>query len=145
MRYGFLILICACLFQSAAQADDEPRTVPAIDRSDSLNRTQAEVDLFHAVNRERESHGLKPVVWDGNMVLFSRKHTMRQCSSGMFHSGGGYNENVAMGQPDVPAVMNTWMHSSGHRANILNPSVTRYGGSGFRGRLGTMWTQVFGR
>jgi uncharacterized protein YkwD len=31
-----------------------------------------------------------------------------------------YGENIAMGQPSAAAVVDSWMHSSGHRANILN-------------------------
>src|SRR5215510_7028632 len=31
-----------------------------------------------------------------------------------------YGENIAMGQPTAAAVLDSWMHSSGHRANILN-------------------------
>jgi uncharacterized protein YkwD len=33
---------------------------------------------------------------------------------------GSYGENIAMGQSSAAAVMDSWMHSSGHRANILN-------------------------
>ena len=31
-----------------------------------------------------------------------------------------YGENIAMGQTSAAAVVDSWMHSSGHRANILN-------------------------
>ena len=31
-----------------------------------------------------------------------------------------YGENIAMGQPSASAVLDSWMHSSGHRGNILN-------------------------
>ena len=31
-----------------------------------------------------------------------------------------YGENIAMGQTSAAAVLDSWMHSSGHRANILN-------------------------
>lgn len=36
-------------------------------------------------------------------------------------------ENVAMGQPDVGAVMDAWMKSRGHRRNILDPKFTHFG------------------
>ena len=35
-------------------------------------------------------------------------------------------ENIAYGQPDPAAVMDAWMNSPGHRANILNCSLTRW-------------------
>ena len=36
------------------------------------------------------------------------------------YSGGLMGENIAAGQPTPAAVMDAWMHSAGHRANILN-------------------------
>ena len=36
-------------------------------------------------------------------------------------------ENIAKGQATPQAVVNAWMNSSGHRANILNPSFTKIG------------------
>ena len=36
-------------------------------------------------------------------------------------------ENIAYGQPDAAAVMTAWMNSPGHRANILDCSLTRLG------------------
>ena len=35
-------------------------------------------------------------------------------------------ENVAVG-PDAPAIHEEWMHSPGHRTNLLNPQVNRVG------------------
>ena len=36
-------------------------------------------------------------------------------------------ENIAMGQSTPQAVVNAWMNSKGHRANILNASFTQIG------------------
>ncbi|MFB9446593.1 CAP domain-containing protein [Dactylosporangium vinaceum] len=36
------------------------------------------------------------------------------------YSWSAYGENIAWGQRDARAVMNAWMNSPGHRANILN-------------------------
>ena len=50
-------------------------------------------------------------------------------------------ENIAKGQATPQAVVNAWMNSSGHRANILNKSYTRIGvGYVANGRY---WTQMF--
>jgi uncharacterized protein YkwD len=38
-----------------------------------------------------------------------------------------YGENVAMGQRSSTEVVSAWMHSAGHRANILNPRYTELG------------------
>lgn len=53
-------------------------------------------------------------------------------------------ENIAAGQKTANEVMNSWMNSSGHRANILNPSYTKLGvGYYVGGSYGTYWTQLF--
>lgn len=53
-------------------------------------------------------------------------------------------ENIAAGQQSAEAVMNSWMNSSGHRANILNGNYTKLGvGFVSGGRYGTYWVQEF--
>ena len=55
-------------------------------------------------------------------------------------------ENIAAGYGDPASVMNGWMNSEGHRANILNGSFGQVGigyytdpNSGY----GTYWVQIF--
>jgi uncharacterized YkwD family protein/spore coat assembly protein SafA len=58
-----------------------------------------------------------------------------------FSSAG---ENIAMGQQTPAAVVNSWMNSPGHRANILNPSYTQIGVGLAKNKNGTCyWTQMF--
>ena len=38
-----------------------------------------------------------------------------------------YGENVAFGQPSAAKVVESWMHSRGHRTNILKPDFTEMG------------------
>ena len=52
-------------------------------------------------------------------------------------------ENIAYGQPDPAAVMDAWMNSAGHRANILNCDLTRLGVGVAQGAGGPWWTQLF--
>lgn len=57
-----------------------------------------------------------------------------------------YAENIAMGQSTAAAAMDSWMHSSGHRANILSTSVTEIGVGFARDSAGRpYYVQVFGR
>lgn len=50
-------------------------------------------------------------------------------------------ENIAYGQRTPQEVVNAWMNSSGHRANILHASYTQIGvGYAANGRY---WTQMF--
>lgn len=54
-------------------------------------------------------------------------------------------ENVAWNQPDPRSVVNTWMQSSGHRANILDRGLTEIGAAMARSARGEpYWIQVFG-
>jgi len=55
-------------------------------------------------------------------------------------------ENVARGQRDAADVMNSWMNSDGHRANILNCDFKAIGVGAVKGVDGTIvWGQIFGR
>jgi uncharacterized protein YkwD len=51
-------------------------------------------------------------------------------------------ENIAVGYPTPEAVVQGWMNSTGHRANILNCQ-SKATGVGFDQRK-NMWTQMFG-
>ena len=50
-------------------------------------------------------------------------------------------ENIAMGYPTPQAVVNGWMDSSGHRANILNAGYSQIGVGYVSG--GNYWSQMF--
>ncbi len=53
-------------------------------------------------------------------------------------------ENIAFGYETPRALVSAWMHSPGHRANILNPHFHRIGVSGWRATNGTTYaTQDF--
>ncbi|MFE2011435.1 CAP domain-containing protein [Streptomyces sp. NPDC059491] len=54
-----------------------------------------------------------------------------------------YGENIAMGQSSPEQVMESWMNSPGHRANILNCDFKEIG-VGIHNSGGPYWTQVFG-
>ena len=54
-------------------------------------------------------------------------------------------ENVASGQSSAAAVVDDWMHSHGHRQNILNPHFTEMGAGYAIDRAGQpYYVQVFG-
>ncbi|GGV90644.1 membrane protein [Streptomyces gelaticus] len=53
-------------------------------------------------------------------------------------------ENIAHGQADAQAVMDSWMNSDGHRANILNCDYKTLGVGVHYGSGGPWWTQDFG-
>lgn len=54
-------------------------------------------------------------------------------------------ENVARGQETPRSVMNAWIASPGHHANLVNPQFVGIGvGVSFAGANGPCWTQNFG-
>lgn len=68
----------------------------------------------------------------------------RAAAQGFHYTSVG--ENVAAGQASVAAVMDSWMNSPGHRANILNPAY-RFFGPGYaynsKATYCHYWTQNF--
>ncbi|AVT37361.1 CAP domain-containing protein [Plantactinospora sp. BB1] len=121
-----------------------------------------EAQVLAIVNQERTSNGCGTVVINNDLAEAARLHSQDQGEhTNMSHTGSdgsdfverarraGYDrpigENVAMGYQNAAAVMDGWMNSSGHRANILNCDAKAMGvgvATGADGRL--YWTQVFG-
>jgi uncharacterized protein YkwD len=64
-------------------------------------------------------------------------------------SGGGGGENIAVGQSTPEEVMQAWMESDGHCANVMRDAFDAIGvayhpGEGRRGLGSNYWTQNFG-
>ncbi|MEF2966889.1 CAP domain-containing protein [Paenibacillus sp. M1] len=114
-------------------------------------------EVINLVNQERAKQGLKPLAADeelNNMALAKAKdmsqnnyfdHTSPTYGSpfqmmsqfGISYSYAG--ENIAMGQKTPADVVNAWMNSEGHRANILNANYTLIGVGYYNG----YWAQEF--
>jgi uncharacterized protein YkwD len=131
-------------------------TVPATAAyaATSADGTDAVVAL---VNQEREEAGCDPVTVDSRITAAAQDHSQDQADMGkMTHTGSdgstvgkritraGFTwskvgENVASGTTSAERVMQMWMNSSAHRANILNCSFENIGVA----RVGGYWTQDF--
>jgi uncharacterized protein YkwD len=60
-------------------------------------------------------------------------------------TSAGWGENIAYGYTTADAVMQGWLNSSGHRANIENPSFRAIGVGAAASSTGRLyWTQEFG-
>ena len=67
-------------------------------------------------------------------------------SSALSESGVSYlraGENIASGQKSASEVVNAWMNSPGHRANILNSSYSRIGSASVNIDGTLYWVQIF--
>ncbi|MFF8971712.1 CAP domain-containing protein [Streptomyces sp. NPDC014995] len=126
-----------------------------------LARTEAEVvDL---TNRERARAGLRPLGLDPLLATAARAHSADMVARSFYShvspegsrpwdrtaaAGSArrtIGENIACGQRSPAEVVEGWMNSPGHRANILKPAFTHIGvGFAGGGPAGTYWTQLFG-
>ncbi len=71
---------------------------------------------------------------------------MRHSNLAQTGRNGGYKgfvntENIAMGQRSVKDAFNSWVHSPGHNANILNGSANELGFAFYNGA----WIMVTGK
>lgn len=76
--------------------------------------------------------------FDHNSPTYGSPFTMMK-NFGINYKTAG--ENIAYGQRTPAEVMNAWMNSSGHKANILNKSYTQIGVGYVKD--GNYWTQQF--
>ncbi|MFG1913656.1 CAP domain-containing protein [Micromonospora sp. NPDC048898] len=117
-------------------------------------------EVVDLVNAERAKAGCGALSIDDKLMTAAQKHSQDQADhKNMSHTGSDgsnagarldrvgyawrtYGENVAWNQQTPAAVMDAWMNSSGHRANILNCAFTEIG-VGIASSNGPYWTQVF--
>lgn len=112
-------------------------------------------------NAERRANGCEPLRVDPRLTSSAYQHSRDMAMRGYFahdtpegrsfedreiadgfpadKTGG---ENIAYGQETAAVVMNVWMHSPGHRANILSCEFTAIGVGYYA--PGNYWTQDFG-
>lgn len=123
---------------------------------DSYNIEQ---DVIKLVNVERANAGLSPLSYDWELgrvaqyksqdmhdqkyfshtsPVYGTPFTMMKNFGISYKSAG---ENIAQGQTTAKAVVNAWMNSEGHRANILNKNYTHIGVGYVKD--GNYWTQMF--
>ncbi|MEH1169884.1 CAP domain-containing protein [Micromonospora sp. CPCC 205539] len=142
---------------TAASRRSAPRANAASTATGVSAQAREVVDL---VNAERAKAGCKALSIDTKLMTAAQGHSQDQADhQNMSHTGSdgsnsgvrldrvgyawrSYGENVAWNQKTPTAVMDAWMNSSGHRANILNCSFTEIG-VGIASSNGPYWTQVF--
>lgn len=114
-------------------------------------------DVIRIANDHRAMIGAPPLVARADLMAMAGRwsSTMAQQQS-MVHSTTFCDETFRMGfrrcaeniartgSPSAQGVMNAWMNSAPHRANILNPRLTHIGVGLAQGPNGWYWTQNFG-
>jgi uncharacterized protein YkwD len=158
-RPTLIVAIAALVVLSAAGCASRPAS------GGGGGASPASVTLLALVNAQRNAAGLPGLLWCPPLERSAQGHADDQAiHNTMTHVGtdnstlaqrverAGYHgwsaisENVAAQWPSADAVMVGWMNSPEHRANILSPDFTYFGGGvGWSANGTTYWTQDFGR
>jgi uncharacterized protein YkwD len=138
-----------------------------------LGPAAANTAVLCLLNARRAAHGLRPLRLDARLARAARTHSSDMVAHRYFahdsRNGAGFaarishtgwtrhrrswmvGENIAWGQGAAAtpaAIVSSWMHSAGHRANILNPRFRAIGigiASGTpAGRRGATYSTDFG-
>lgn len=113
-----------------------------VEKSDLSRVEQRIVDL---TNAERRSRGLKALTVDEGLMASARKHCAWMArADNLQHTTAAVAENIALGQQNASEALNSWMNSSGHRANILGRRWSRIGVAAYVASDGSIyWCQQF--
>ncbi|WP_406153617.1 CAP domain-containing protein [Streptomyces sp. NBC_01023] len=142
---------------TTASGHTESTRAPAATSTEST----AAAAVLSLVNQQRAQAGCRPVRADTGLASLAGAFSAEMASRSFFdHTDpdgatpwdradkagvkGLGGENIARGQADAAAVMDSWMHSPGHRANILNCHFKTLGVGVHFGTGGPWWTQDFG-
>src|SRR5580765_4043859 len=147
-------LLSFLLFISSAHSQDRPPR--------SSQPSAEEKLLLEDANRERAAAGLQVLKWDNALAAAARQHVLLMAQQyQLSHQYPGepalaeraaqagakfamIAENVAVG-PTPNSIHDGWMHSPGHRKNILNAEVTAVGIATVRASGGLFAVQDFSR
>src|ERR1035441_8774610 len=112
---------------------------------ESSTAIQAEAwQIVTLANQARDASEAAPLRWDATLAAAARQHCLRMAAEGPIshryrgepelteragQAGAHFSlieENVAIG-PNPATIHDEWMHSAGHRSNLLNAEVDRVG------------------
>jgi uncharacterized YkwD family protein len=137
-------------------------TSPTAPKADNVDATTASVEktLLQLANQERSRYGLAPLQADTTLANLARLKSRDMVAKHYFsHNSPTYGspaqmlakygisymqfaENIAQGS-SATQIHQMWMASPGHRANILNPQLTKLGVGVAQDGMGYTATQLF--
>ena len=139
----------------------ETSTEPTTSSSSSSNQSSIANQVLNLVNSARAKENLAPLKLNSALSNVAQAKSEDMQKNNYFdHTSPTYGspfdmmkkfgisylsagENIAKGQKTAEAVVNAWLNSEGHRANILNKNFTDMG-LGYVNTGGTTyWTQMF--
>jgi hypothetical protein len=113
--------------------------------------------IVSATNQYRAQNGLQPLAENAAMNAVAQSWAQQMAANGQMTHNPNYStqipagwsaagENVATGHRSPTLVVDAWMNSAGHRANILSTSYNSIGAGWFVDARGVSWSvQVFAR
>ncbi|KUM82834.1 MULTISPECIES: CAP domain-containing protein [Streptomyces] len=144
-----------------SQKEREPAKKETTAPVEVSTEAAAAAEVLRLVNVERANVGCSPVAANSALSDLAESFSKAMADQGFFDhtdpsgatpwdraakagitSLGG--ENIARGQADAASVMEAWMNSPGHKANILNCDFKTLGVGVQFGAGGPWWTQDFG-
>jgi uncharacterized YkwD family protein len=136
-----------------------PAPTPAPTPSSGGNISDMAIKVIELTNIQRQKNGLPALQADTSLSKVAQAKSDDMLSKNYFsHTSPTYGspfdmmkqfgityrsagENIAKGQRSAEEVVNAWMNSEGHRANILNPHFTHIGIGHTTNQ--DIWTQMF--
>jgi uncharacterized protein YkwD len=110
--------------------------------------------VLDSVNQQRAANGLSALTMDKDLLNAAMQraaetvvrwsHTRPNGQSCFTVSSKAFGENIAIGQGSAASVMDSWMNSEGHKANILGSSYTTIGVGAVKQNGVIRWVQIFG-
>lgn len=128
---------------------------------DTKQFSETEKGVLRFINEERSRRGLEKLRLDKSLTDAARYKSQDMINTGVFSHSGSYGEledllnkfnvnyscageNIAFGYESAADVVNGWMNSEGHRANILDRDFTKLGVGAVKDSNGTIyWTTEF--
>ena len=153
----FAALAAAALTGAAGAAHLDRPVQGSSSVSAGIRSSSAASEVVRLTNSARGQNGYAALVEDGalseaaavrarEIARSPRRPSGASFSSALSESGVTYlraGENIASGQKSASEVVNAWMNSPGHRANILNSSYSRIGSASVNIDGTLYWVQLF--
>lgn len=153
-RVGLVIAASAALAATPAIGSSRPAEAATV---------SVQNQVIQLVNVQRAKVGCRALVLDAHLSRAAQAHSIDMAKRRYFshtsldgrtfaqrlraqgYTGSLIGENIAAGYPTPKAVMDAWMKSPGHKANILSCRYKAIGvGSAVGGPYRYYWTQDFG-
>lgn len=156
-----MMVAASCTMPLGQPASNASSAYPS---ADAFEATESRI--FDLINAQRQGAGLAPLVYNAQLDRMAKIQSVQMAefqkmahvlpeaelptltdrAQRVGYAYGRIAENVALGYPTAESVVDGWMASKGHRANILNREVVETGIGIARSKAGGLYyCQVFGR